>query len=83
MRHIRDRRDENPHYYNLTRWPEVQLINPQEHSRDLSRLTALMLIQIDESTITNNIIDIMRNILRDQLGLDDGFFRAIQPVLLE
>jgi hypothetical protein len=73
--YTRDRRDKNSHYYSLTRWPEIQLIDPQEHSRDLSRPIALMPIQMDESTISNNI-DIIRNILREQLSLDDDFFET-------
>jgi hypothetical protein len=40
-----------------------------------------MPIQIDESTITGNI-DIMRNILRDQLGALDGGFFETGPAIL-
>jgi hypothetical protein len=75
-----DRKDKNPYYYSLTQWPKVQLISPQEHSRNLDQPIALMPIQIDESTITGNI-DIISNILRDQLGLDDSFFET-RPVVL-
>jgi len=79
--YTRDRNQKNPSYYNLTRWPEVQLVDPQEHSKDVSRPTALMPVQIDESTISNNI-DIMHNILRDQLKLDDDFFEARPAILM-
>jgi hypothetical protein len=58
----------------------ARIVDLQEHSKDVSRPTALMPVQIDENTISNNI-DIM-HILRDQLKLDDDFFEARPAILM-